>query len=218
MRIYVHTTANREIVPYAYQQKLVGVFHKWLGRNEMHDEMSLYSLSWLSHGRSNKRGLDFSQGANFFISAPGALLIKKQLDGMLDEPELFCGMSVKEISLCPTPQFSNREVFFVQSPVLIKRSEKGEVKFYYFNDPKSDQLLTETMKNKLRRAGMGSLDVSLSFDRTYSGGKTKAATFNGIKNKGSLNPVVVEGDPAAVAFCWETGLGNCTGIGFGAVK
>jgi len=29
--------------------------------------------------------------------------------------------------------------------------------------------------------------------------------------------VIVEGDPRAVQFAWEVGVGNSTGIGFGAL-
>ncbi len=59
MRIYLQLSANREIVPFNYQQSLVGAFHKWLGENELHDDISLYSLSWLSKGVPKKGGLDF---------------------------------------------------------------------------------------------------------------------------------------------------------------
>lgn len=31
MRIHISTTPNTELVPYTYQQRLVGAFHKWLG-------------------------------------------------------------------------------------------------------------------------------------------------------------------------------------------
>ena len=69
MRIYLHLSPNRELVPFNYQQSLVGAFHRWLGENELHDEISLYSLSWLQGGVAGKEGLDFPQGATFCIRA-----------------------------------------------------------------------------------------------------------------------------------------------------
>ena len=48
MRIYLRTTPNDVIVPFDYQQKIVGTIHKWLGNNEIHDKISLYSFSWTS--------------------------------------------------------------------------------------------------------------------------------------------------------------------------
>ena len=50
MCIYLRTTPNDVIVPFDYQQKIVGTIHKWLGNNEIHDKISLYSFSWLLGG------------------------------------------------------------------------------------------------------------------------------------------------------------------------
>ena len=44
MRIYIRTTPNSSVLPFDYQQKLIGTIHKWLGNNEIHDKISLYSL------------------------------------------------------------------------------------------------------------------------------------------------------------------------------
>jgi CRISPR/Cas system endoribonuclease Cas6 (RAMP superfamily) len=68
MRIHVKTSSNTELVPFNYQHKLVGVLHKWLGNNELHGNLSLYSFSWLSNQKSSKAGLNFPNGAKFFIS------------------------------------------------------------------------------------------------------------------------------------------------------
>lgn len=45
MRITIRTTPNTELVPFDYQQKLVGTIHKWIGNNSIHDKISLYSFS-----------------------------------------------------------------------------------------------------------------------------------------------------------------------------
>lgn len=52
MRLHLTTTSNTEIIPFEYQQKLVGVLHKWLGdANKEHGSLSLYSFSWLQNGK-----------------------------------------------------------------------------------------------------------------------------------------------------------------------
>ncbi|MEM9990733.1 MAG: CRISPR-associated protein Cas6, partial [Bacteroidota bacterium] len=85
MRVYLQLTPNREIVPFNYQQKLVGIFHRWLGENnDFHDDISLYSLSWLGNGRMrrDRRGYDFRYGATFFISSPLEHLHTKAVSGI----------------------------------------------------------------------------------------------------------------------------------------
>ena len=92
MRIHLHLTPNRQIVPYNYQPALVGALHKWLGHNNLHDELSLYSLSWLSKGTPRKNGLDFPHGSTFYISAPNPELLSKMVNGVLAGHEIRWGM------------------------------------------------------------------------------------------------------------------------------
>ncbi len=218
MRIHIKTSSNSATVPFNYQVNLVGALHKWLGRNRVHDDLSLYSLSWLSHGKSEKGGLVFPNGAVFFISSPEINLIKQLIKGIQSDPEIAFGLKVTDLMLQPPPDFGPEEFFFLQSPVLIKRRIGSETKFYFPEDQESDYLLTETMTNKLRQANLQDKSVEISFDRSYHSIKKKLATYKGIDNKGTLCPVIVKGDPEAVAFAWEVGVGNSTGIGFGALK
>ena len=218
MRVHIKTSPNTERVPYSYQVNLVGALHKWLGRNEVHDELSLYSLSWLSRGRAGKGGLNFPAGASYFVSSPDTALIKQLIQGIQAQPEIAFGLQVTDLMLQPPPEFGTEQVFFLQSPVLIKRQIGTDTKFYYPEDPESDQFLTETLTNKLKLANLGEKAIEVSFDRSYHSIKKKLATYKGIDNKGTLCPVIVKGDPEAVAFAWEVGVGNSTGIGFGALK
>ena len=93
MRIYLRLTPNTEIVPFNYQRALVGAFHKWLGENELHDEISLYSLSWLYGGkmRRDKKGYDFRHGAEFFISSPLEDLHKSAISGLFKDEDIQWG-------------------------------------------------------------------------------------------------------------------------------
>ena len=59
MRLHFKLSSNTQEVPYDYQHKLVGTFHKWMGLNDIHNEISLYSFGWLKGGEINKNGFDF---------------------------------------------------------------------------------------------------------------------------------------------------------------
>jgi CRISPR-associated endoribonuclease Cas6 len=224
MRIYLHLTPNREIVPFNYQQNLVGAFHKWLGENELHDDISLYSLSWLEH-LGNPRyktdktgsGLQFPDGAKMFISSPLPDLHKKAVDGIFKDIYINWGMEVKEVRMQPTPNFGERHRFIAQSPVFIQRNIEGNKKFFFHNSPESADLMTETLRRKLKKLNL-SEDVSVAFDSEYKKPYLKLTHYKQIEIQGSMCPVIVEGDPRAVAFAWEVGIGNSTGIGFGAMR
>jgi len=221
MRIYLHLTPNTEIVPFNYQQSLVGAFHKWLGENELHDEMSLYSLSWLEGGkmRRDKKGYEFRNGATFFISSPLKDLHTKAVQGIFNDESIRWGMKVAEINMKVTPDFGEKARFEAQSPIFIKRwrQEEQDHKFYFSSDSESNGYMTETLQRKLAKQGL-STEVTVSFDPTYRNPKIKMTTFNEIDLKGTLCPVIVEGDAEAVKFAWEVGIGNSTGIGFGALR
>ncbi|NJL77345.1 MAG: CRISPR-associated endoribonuclease Cas6 [Saprospiraceae bacterium] len=218
MRIYLQLSANREIVPFNYQQSLVGAFHKWLGENELHDDISLYSLSWLSKGIPKKGGLDFPNGTTFYISSPMEDLHQKAVSGIFKDQHIRWGMHVKEVILKVTPDFGERQQFKAQSPILIKRQLADEKYHrYFFPDHElADTYLTETLQHKLQRFQFPT-DVQVRFDRDYPKPIIKKNAFHHIDIKATLCPVIVEGHPRAVQFAWEVGVGNSTGIGFGAL-
>ena len=218
MRIYLKTTPNTEPVPFTYQTALVGALHKWLGENALHDSISLYSLSWLYHGKSGKNGLYFPEGSGFFISSPSEDFIGDVIKGILRSPDIRYGLRVTGIDMQQTPEFGEQCKFFLQSPVLIKRSLEDKIRFYFPQDEEADLLLTETLRHKLRRAGQGNLPVQVRFDRSYPKIKTRLINYKGTENKATFCPIIIEGDPAAIAFAWDVGVGNSTGIGFGALR
>lgn len=219
MRVYLHLSPNRETVPFNYQHSLVGAFHRWLGENALHDDTSLYSLSWLSqNGRPTKGGLNFPQGATMFISAPHPELLTQVIQGVFRGTHIRWGMEVQSVELMPPKVFSNEHCFRVQSPVLIKRNIEGVAhhKYYYYDDPISDELLTETLHYKLNKLGL-STDIKVGFDRDYLKSRIKMVTFKGIDIKASSCPVIAKGDPDLIAAFYCLGAGVGTGIGFGAL-
>lgn len=218
MRVYLKLTSNTGPCPFNYQQNLVGAFHKWVGRNTIHDDVSLYSLSGLSRGRVKARKyLDFENGAVWFISSFDEKLIKRLIEGIQKDPSVAFGMEVCEITIKQTPQFSTHEIFKVASPVFIKRQTEEGTIHYSFEQEESGQFLTETLKRKLREAGLPDDDIEVKFDRSYPRAKMKVVRFKETKNKGNVCPVILKGSPESIAFAWNVGVGNGTGICFGAL-
>lgn len=218
MRIYIKIRSENKLVPFNYQPAITGAIHKWIGKNEVHDKTSMYSFSWLKGGRKNGDSLVFENETSFEFSAHDNALIKSVVKGIQNDPVLNYGLEVSEIVIQETPKFSNKETFFVASPVLVKRTEEEREIHFTYDQLEADRLLTETMKTKLRRAGLDDSNIQLSFDRSYYGAKTKLVYYKNIGNKTNICPVIIEGTPEQIAFVWNVGVGNSTGIGFGALK
>ena len=94
MRLILKLTKNQSVVPFNYQRHLVGAFHKWIGENQIHDDISLYSLSWLMGGKIVKEGYHFKYGAEWFISTYDPNLLKTLINGIQKDPEIDFGMVV----------------------------------------------------------------------------------------------------------------------------
>jgi CRISPR-associated endoribonuclease Cas6 len=226
MRLHFTLTPNTETVPFDYQHFLTGRFHAWIGDNDVHDNISLYSLSWLHGGvtmRNGKKiegGLDFPQGARWFISAHEETLLQKIADAALRDSAVCCGMQVTEIRSQRTPDFGARFCFKAGSPILAKSKQvDGVVTHYTYADPEADEVLTKTLHHKMDIAGLDAAhkNATVKFDRAYRNPKTKLVTIKGIGNRASICPVIVEGTPETVQFAWNVGIGHLTGNGFGSL-
>ena len=218
MRIHLKTTANTNPVPFDYQQKLVGTIHKWIGNNTIHDKISLYSFSWLNGGRMINNALQFSNGASMFISFYDDNVIKRIVRTILNAPEMFCGLAVTDITFDDESQLSERELFMCASPIFIKRKlENGSIKQYTYSDEQANLYLKETLLSKMKEAGIEDDSLDIRFDLSYKNKKTKLVRYHGIGNKANFCPVIIKAKPETKLFAWNVGLGNCTGIGFGAI-
>lgn len=220
MRITLSTSKNNGPVPFDYQTKMVGCIHKWIGaNNDYHGRISLYSFSWLQGGRVKNGILSFPYGARFFISFYDSDVVKNIIRTILDDPAMFCGMEVADISLTEAPNFTERDLYYCGSPILIKRrTENGSYRQFNYMDAESGLYMKETLLSKMREAGMQEDDtLDIRFDTSYKGKKLKLVHYHDIGNKASLCPVIIHGKPETKQFAWEVGIGNSTGIGFGAI-
>ncbi|MEG1567511.1 MAG: CRISPR-associated endoribonuclease Cas6 [Anaerovoracaceae bacterium] len=219
MRLHIKTTPNTVEVPFEYQQKLVGVLHKWLGdNNSEHDVTSLYSFSWLQNGNKLKDSLMFAQGAQWFISFHDEKVAKLVLKAILKQPEMFLGMNVCDVIVEENPDFSNKSKFLLASPIFIKRTINQVSKQYSYEEDGVGELMKQTLFTKMKIAGL-KIDETLDiqFDLTYPGKKRKMIYYNKIGNKANMCPVIIHGMPETKIFAWNVGIGNSTGIGFGSI-
>lgn len=218
MRIYLSTTPNNGVVPFDYQQKLIGVLHKWLGKNNLHDSISLYSFSWLMNGKLLKGGFSFEKGAEWFISFYDDSHVKEIVRTIIDDPEMFCGLTVTDVDIQETPNLDEQDHFRLASPVFIKRKIDNNIKFYTYEDAEANSFMVETVKHKMELAGLPNDEtLKMSFDHSYLNRKVKNVRIHGIENKCSMCPLIIEGKSSTKDFIWSVGVGNSTGSGFGAI-
>jgi CRISPR-associated endoribonuclease Cas6 len=218
MRIHLSISAPKNPIPFDHQHLLVGTIHKWLGWNEVHGKVSLYSFSRFEGGKVTKTGLLFENGISFFFSSHDPEMIQKLVSGIQIEKAMFNGLEVREIVMQEDPDLSVRELFFPGSPVFIKRKNGEKIDHILYDDPKAGTCLKETLLTKMKQAGLKDDTLEISFDTGYRKAGSKMVTYNGIQNRASWCPVVIKGKPETKLFAWNVGLGNSTGIGFGAIK
>lgn len=217
MRVHIMTTKNEEVVPYNYQHKLTGTLHKWLGENELHGKPALYSFSWLRGAKSNSDGLNFSDGARLFISFYDDKYLKKVVHSILQDSSMFHGMRVIDVLVEPEPDLLTRNRFMCGSPIFIRRFENEKDIHYTFEDENSGDFLRETLLHKMELAGLHPDEtLKIQFENS-SNRRIKLIDYKGIKNRVNQCPVIIEGKPETKLFAWNVGLGNSTGIGFGAI-
>lgn len=221
MRLHLRLSPNTEPVPFDHLNRLTGALHTWVGKNDVHDGLSLYSFGWLRNGRVRQGRLDFPKGTTWTVSFVDTALGKRLLGGVLDAPDVTCGMRVTEVQLAESPEFGASHRFLVDGAVLTRRNrDDGGRDHLTFEDAAADTTLTRTLQRKLAAAGLDteSEQVRVRFDRAWSGAKSKVVTLKGVTYKTSVCPVVVEGTPEVVRFAWLVGAGELTGSGLGALR
>ncbi|HOH23700.1 MAG: CRISPR-associated endoribonuclease Cas6 [Bacteroidales bacterium] len=218
MRIHLKFKISNQTVPFDHQPLLVGAIHKWLGQNEEHGEISLYSFSRLEGGKATNEGIKFNQDGLFFFSSINIDLVKRLISGIRSDPSMFFGLRVNELFIEEDPDLSNRELFFPGSPIFIKRRNGERIEQIFFDDPRSSEYLRETLLTKMGKVGLEDDSLDIRFDLSHTKSGTKMITYKGIKNKANWCPVIIKGKPETKLFAWNVGLGNSTGIGFGAIK
>jgi CRISPR-associated endoribonuclease Cas6 len=187
----------------------------------LHDGLSLYSYSWLRGGRAGRGGIRFGEGAHWFISARDREVIHTIISGVLRAPDIGLGLRVQDVRMQETPEFAaGEQPFRVASPVFIKHEvEKGQPADHLLpGHALADELLTATLRHKLRQAGLDDAGAAVRFDPAYiATAKSKLFQYKQVQCRGSVCPVLVSGSAEQIQFAWEVGVGHSTGIGCGAL-
>lgn len=221
MRLHLYLAAN-QVVPFDYLPALKSAFHRWAGHNEaLHDGLSLYSYAWLRGGRAGRGGIRFAEGASWFISAPDETLIHALVAGVVRAPDLDLGLRVADVRLERAPEFAaGEQAFRVASPVFIKHETERDRPADHLlpGPPRADELLTATLRHKLRQAGLPDAGAAVRFDPAHiAAAKTKLFRYQQVQCRASVCPVLVAGSAEQIQFAWEVGVGHSTGIGCGAL-
>ncbi len=222
MRLQLQLTPNTQPVPFDHLHQLTGALHKWLGQNDIHDGLSLYSFGWLRGGEQRKDTLTFLKGATWNISFYDDDKARQLLKGMLDKPDLGFGMQIFEIREVEPPAFQEQHYFMTDGSAIVLRQKRpdGSRAYLLWDDPVTDEALTQSFRRKLTTAGFDGedLDVTVRFDRYYHSARSRKIAIKGTHHRGSECPVIIEGTPEAQYFAWTAGLGELTGSGFGALR
>lgn len=221
MRLHLYLETSQS-VPFDYLPTLKSAFHLWTGHNDtLHSGLSLYSYSWLRGGRAGRGGIRFTEGANWFISAPDREVIHTLISGVLRAPEIGLGLRVQDVRMEEAPGFAaGEQPFRVASPVFIKHeAEKGKPADHLLPGHElADELLTATLRHKLRQAGLDNTGATVRFDPAFiATAKSKLFQYKQVHCRSSICPVLVSGSAEQIQFAWEVGVGHSTGIGCGAL-
>jgi CRISPR-associated endoribonuclease Cas6 len=223
-RIHLQLVASGRLIPFAYRHVFAGRVHAWIGsHNPFHDARSLYSLGPLQGGRGTPAGIHTTKGEalSWHIGSWEAPLLIQLLEGITESPELAFGLRVVEARLALAPVFSSHVRFRPDSPILLRsRRPDQTVAHITYQDAQADDLLTKSLQNKLRHAGLTdtAAQTTARFVRETGEGRTKLIPIKNIQNRASLCPIEIEGPPEASRMAWVAGIGNGTGVGFGSLQ
>lgn len=220
MRLQLQLTQNTQPVPFTYLHNLTGAIHKWLGPNSLHDGLSLYSFGRLRKAEKIGKHLYFPQGATWTISFQDSEQAWNLARGITRDASLAFGMRVEQALEMPTPRFDTKVQLATDGEIVIRHKRPdGSREYLLWSDERTTTAMTQLLRKKLQAAGYDEADqsVTVRFDTQYTKAHSKLMDVKGIRHKGSVCPVIIEGTPAAIEFAWLVGVGELTGSGFGAL-
>ncbi len=221
MRLQLNLTSNTQPVPFTYLYNLVGSLHKWIGENNsLHYGMSLYSFGRLTGAEKIGKQLYFPNGATLSVSFQNSDHAWAMAKGILKDDSLAFGMRVTEANEITVPSFANCVRLATDGEIVVRtKRPDGSRQYLLWSDVAADEKMTQLMRKKLQAAGYDESHqtIIIRFDRDYPKARTRLMDVKGIKHRGSVCPVIIEGTPEAIEFAWLVGVGELTGSGFGAL-
>lgn len=176
-----------------YFTKLLGCVHKWLGENnEEHGRMSLYSYSHIW------------KNSYFFFSSWDRRICTRLMEGIANDPSMWGHVRVEYVD--QVRQTSFVPVFRTTSPIFAKRDNR------HIFDAEAAQICKEILLQKAKIARVSLPDFTLEFTLR----RDKLIKIHDISNR-CANYEVYISEPKVANFALCTGLGSCTGTGFGHI-
>lgn len=221
MRLHINIKGSGKLIPFQHQKLLAGTVYKWLGKTDHHGSVSLYSYSRLEKLEKTEHGLMVNHYSSMYFSSHNPELIKQLIRGIQTDNSMFYGLKAVDLVIENDPDLTHRTLFQIGSPIFIKRksADGKSIDFVYYTDSEAGVLLQATLLTKMRKAGIEpDPSFSIQFDKEAPFASVKKVDYGTIANKASWCPVVIVGKPQTKLFAWNVGLGNSTGIGFGAIK
>lgn len=195
-----------KVLDFGYHDELVDKFHFWNRHQNDHNDLSLYSYSWIRGVR--QQGDKLVPVAKYMVWTVGLHQgAEKFVKAIASDPEVL-GSDVYMLTK-RDPLYKGRDIMQLTSPVLLKKEKKFLKPF----DPGSDEIINRIMKKKIAAAGLdGELEMHF-----FAGGRSKLINISSINNKAHFGMVNIKGDPQLVEFARTVGIGHSTGCGFGAL-
>jgi len=227
MKLKIEFSKNTEPVPFTYVSNLNGYLHKVLGSNNVyHDDISLYSTSFLHGGKisKNKKYLDFPHGAIWYISSPDNQFIANFINNVYQNTDFAFGMELNGVDIVKIEIVNEGDyyLFHTKSPILLKQKDFETRKNIYFTYEDDFKTTSELMKSIiLKKAKKAEIDIKnddfdISFNYEYQQKKIKWITIKTVNNKTSVCPVFIKTRKKEIAdFIYAVGVGHSTGSGFG---
>ena len=219
MRLNLRLSPNTEPVPFDHLHQLTGALHKWLGENDVHEGLSLYSFGWLGGGKRVGEGF-----SSLEVRVVRLLSLRRARTGSGSASARIrpCSPGCASMrSASRSRQIRSSRPLLVDGAVLTRRNrDDGGRDHLTFRDAAADEMLTRTLRRRLEAAGFKGdhLDATVRFDRSFEKARTKLVTIKGTQYRTSECPVIIEGTPEAVQAAWLLGVGELTGMGLGALK
>ena len=227
MKLRIEFTPNTEPVPFTYVTNLNGYLHKILGSdNKYHDEISLYSTSFLHNGKisRDKKYLNFPNGAHWFISSPDKEFIMDFISNVYNNTEFAFGMELLSVEIINLELINHGDyyIFNTLSPILLKQRDfvtRKNIYYTYEDDIKTtSELMKSIIIKKSEKIGLfiKPTDFEISFNYEYEQTKIKWITVKSVHNKTSVCPIFIKTSNSEIAkFISDVGVGHSTGSGFG---
>lgn len=217
MRIQLNIQATQKVIPLDHQPLLSHTILKWMGLKVGKSQLPPFAFSRLEEARATLEGTIINKETAFFISCPDTELIHILISGIQADPTLFNGLKVVEKTIIENPDLSQRKLFYLGSPILLKHVTGGEKEHILYNDIRADDLLKKSLETKLKAAGITDDTFDVFFDKTYTSADPKKIIYKGLYYRTSWCHVIIKGKPETKLLAWNTGLGDDNNNGFGAI-